>query len=51
MIDKWYTQIVGAGSYLTANGTIRLPDLKDAMVRAHNDYHSRTAKSYDEIVE
>jgi TIR domain-containing protein len=51
MIDKWYTLIVGAGNFLTADGTIRLQDLKDAMVRAHNDYHSRTAQSYDEIVE
>ena len=51
MIDKWYTRKVGSENFLTAAGTLRLPELKDAMVEAHNDYHGRTARSYEEIVE
>ena len=51
MIDKWYTLAVGQGGYLSGAGTIRLEELKDAMVKATNEIHGTAASSFDEIVE
>ena len=51
MIDKWYTLAVGQGGYLSGAGTIRLEELKNAMVKATNEIHGTAASSFDEIVE
>ena len=52
MIDKWYTNAVGGESrYLSEAGSIRRPELMDAMVKAANEIDGTQATSFDEIVE
>lgn len=51
MIDKWYTIVVGGEEhYLTPEGTLDEEAIKEAVIRAQNDYHGETATSFDEVL-
>jgi len=50
LIDKWYTALVGEAQYVTADGSLNVEPLKEAMLKAHNDYYGDDAGSFDEIV-
>jgi|GEM_PF-3166322 len=39
MIDKWYTILIGEKNYVSSNGQLDLEKLKEAMVKAHNEYY------------
>jgi hypothetical protein len=51
MIDKHYTLLVGASNYVSANGKLNLERVKEAMVKAQNDFHGSSATSFEQIVE
>jgi hypothetical protein len=50
MIDKWYTLDVGADRYLTEGGTVRVPEVKVAMVKATNEIHGTRVRSFEELL-
>jgi len=51
MIDKWYTHLVGEKNYVTGNTNLNHEKLKEAMVRANNEYQGDSAISFDQVVE
>ncbi len=51
MIDKWYTVLAGTENYISSNGELDLEKLKEAIVKAHNEYHGDNALSLDQILE
>jgi hypothetical protein len=51
MIDKWYTILVGEKKYAPDNENLNLDKLKEAMVKAQNEYHGDTYASFEQIVE
>lgn len=51
MIDKWYTSLVGAERYVGRDGSLDHDKLKEAIVRANNEYHGQSAASFEEIVQ
>jgi len=51
IIDKHYTSLAGGGDYLSADGKVNLERVKEAMVKAQNDYYSDSATSFEDIVE
>lgn len=50
MIDKWYTLDVGPDRYLSEAGTIRVPEVKVAIVKATNEMHGTRVRSFDELL-
>jgi len=50
MIDKHYTSLVGEKNYVSADGKLDLERVKEAMVKAQNEYHGDHATSFEEIV-
>lgn len=51
MIDKWYTLLVGEGHYAAGDEGLEHEKLKEAIVKANNDYHSQNATSFEQLVE
>lgn len=51
MIDKWYTVLAGKENYISSNGELDPEKLKEAMVKAHNEYYGDNALSLDQILE
>ena len=51
MIDKWYTLLVGEKHYVTDDGGLDHEKLKEAIVRANNEYYSQNATSFEQVVE
>jgi hypothetical protein len=51
MIDKWYTSLVGEKNYVTASGGLDLEKLKEAIVRANNEYHGQSATSFEQVIQ
>jgi hypothetical protein len=50
MIDKWYTSLVGEKHYVAGDGGLNHGKLKEAIVRANNDYHGQNATSFEQVV-
>lgn len=50
MIDKWYTQIIGDGADYAPNGRLDQKALKEAMVRAQNDYYGDDISSFSDLL-
>jgi len=51
MIDKWYTALVGEKEYASANGGLHHEKLKEAIVKANNEYHGQSATSFEQVIE
>jgi hypothetical protein len=51
MIDKWYTLLVGEKNYISADGKLNLEKVKEAMVKAQNEYYGDGATSFEQIIE
>jgi hypothetical protein len=51
MIDKWYTLQVGEEHYVTDDGGLDHEKLKEAIVKANNDYHDQNATSFEQVLE
>lgn len=51
MVDKWYTWLVGEKNYVSADGTLNLEKLKEAMVKAQNEYHGDGVTSFEQLIE
>jgi len=51
IFDKWYTALVGEANYLTADGTLNLGELKEAILKSHNDFYGDNVATFDQIVE
>jgi hypothetical protein len=50
MIDKWYTLAVGPDRYLTEAGSVRVPEVKAAIVKAVNEMHGTRVRAFEELV-
>jgi TIR domain len=51
MIDKWYTLLVGEEHYVAGDGGLDHEKLKEAIVRANNEYYGQNAASFEQVVE
>lgn len=51
MMDKWYTLLIGDENYVSSDGTLDTEKLKEAMVKAHNEYYGDNALLLDHILE
>src|SRR5262245_35465266 len=51
IIDKHYTRLASGGDYLSADGKVNLERVREAMVKAQNDYYTDSATSFGDIVE
>lgn len=51
MIDKHYTTLVGENHYKNAEGKLNLEKLKEAIVKAQNEYNGDNATTFDQVVE
>jgi hypothetical protein len=51
MIDKWYTSLVGEEHYVTGDGGLDHEKLKEAMVKANNEYYGQNATLFEQLVE
>lgn len=51
MIDKHFSTMGNESIYVPVNGNLDLEKLKEAMVKAQQDYHSDQARTFEEIVE
>jgi hypothetical protein len=51
MIDKWYTSLVGEGHYVADDGGLDHEKLKEAIVKANNEYYGQNAPSFEQAVE
>lgn len=51
MIDKWYTLLVGEENYVASDGGLNHEKLKEAIVKANNEYHGQNATSFEQVVE
>ena len=51
MIDKWYTLLVGEEHYVADDGGLNHEKLKEAIVKANNEYYGRNVPSFEEAVE
>ena len=51
MIDKWYTLLVGEEHYVTGDGGLDHEKLKEAIVKANNEYHGQNATLFEQLVE
>jgi hypothetical protein len=50
MIDKWYTSLVGTEHYVTGDRRLDHEKLKEAIVKANNEYHGQNATSFEQVV-
>jgi hypothetical protein len=50
MIDKWYTWLVGKEHYVTGDRRLDHEKLKEAIVKANNEYHGQNATSFEQVV-
>lgn len=52
MIDKWYSSLVGGVEhYVADDGGFHHESLKEAIVKANNEYYSQNATSFEQVVE
>ena len=51
IIDKWYTASVGSENYLTARGDLDVDQLKQALIRAQNEYYGDQITTFEQLVE
>ena len=51
MVDKWYTALVGEKEYASANGGLHHEKLKEAIVKANNEFHGQSATSFEQVIE
>ena len=51
MIDKWYTISIGNENYVSSAGALNLEKLKEAMVKAHNEYYGDNVLLLDHLLE
>lgn len=51
MIDKWYTILIGGEKYVSSDSTLDMEKLKEAMVKAHNEYYGDSVLLLDHILE
>jgi hypothetical protein len=51
MVDKWYTSLVGEKNYVSADGRLNLEKLKEAMVKAQDEYYGDGATSFEQLIE
>ncbi|MBL8190197.1 MAG: hypothetical protein JNK38_19430 [Acidobacteria bacterium] len=51
MIDKHFSTMGDESIYVPVNGKLNLEKVKEAMVKAQQDYHSDQARTFEEIVE
>jgi hypothetical protein len=50
MIDKWYTSLVGEEHYVAGDGGLHHEKLKEAIVKANNEYYGQNATSFEQVV-
>jgi hypothetical protein len=50
IIEKHYSSMSGGSDYLSADGNVNLERVKEAMVKARNDFYTDNATSFEEIV-
>jgi hypothetical protein len=50
MIDKWYTLLVGEEHYVAGDGGLDHEKLKEAIVRANNEYYGQHATSFEQVI-
>jgi TIR domain len=50
MIDKWYTQLIGDGAEYAPNGRLDQKTLKEAMIRAQNEFYGDDISSFPELL-
>jgi len=51
MIDKHYTLLANGRNYLSPDSKVDLERVREAMVKAQNDYDGADATSFEQIVE
>jgi hypothetical protein len=51
MIDKHFSAMGDEGIYIPVNGKLNVEKVKEAMVKAQQDYHSDQATTFAEIIE
>ncbi|MFD2937396.1 hypothetical protein [Spirosoma flavum] len=51
VIDKWYTASVGSENYLNATGDLYVEQLKQALIKAQNDYYGDQINTFDQLIE
>jgi hypothetical protein len=51
MIDKWYSLLIGKENYVSSDGKLDVEKLKEAMVKAHNEYYGDSVLLLDQILE
>jgi len=51
MIDKWYTSLQGSEHYVVGDNRLDHEKLKEAIVKANNDYYGRNATSFEQVVQ
>lgn len=50
MIDDFYTRLVGQDHYVLSNGQLNLPQLKQGIVNAYNEYYGENVTSFQDLV-
>lgn len=51
IIDKWYTASVGSENYLNATGDLYVEPLKQALIKAQNEYYGDQINTFDQLIE